>query len=531
MLGSFLKQGRRPKALPRRKFLPTLERIEDRTLPSVVIVGSVATITGTSGNDNFQIRMASPAVIDMSDNGGASFTPAPVNTITEIDVRGEGGLDVLTLDQSNGLIANAGNLAIHFNLDSGAGGKGTLMITGNPNATGLNETFNDVMTPFSGTLSYAESGGTSSTITLSNTARIVDTMNAAAINVNGPQGNTLFVLRDAPDFNGFHTNLIQAVDSRLLDDDPYEQSAETGQLSPSQEQGVSSGYNAFPDSANGELNAASVPLQFANKTQVTLNGASADVLFLLTATTGATGLSTVSINPSGQGQNVVATSLTPSVTLNVPSTNIYRADTNVHDIVIDELYALRLERTAATPELNYWEGIYNSSGEAAVVTGINQSREAFERMVIHLYEHYLGREPGQSEVQFWWGQLMNGSTEEQVMSGVLASNEFFNRAQAAQSTGDATNNFLQELYQTMLNRTAGNSELAYWDTQIGTLGRAGVVAQFAASDEYRNEMIDMFYSTMLSRPSASNQASKFAGKTLDQIRLAIQESSEFQANA
>src|SRR5229473_5802960 len=140
------RQGKAPSCRRNRPVLRSrllLERLEDRTLPSISFSGpgntGAVTITGTPGKDQFLIRLkpADKTTIEFSDHGGASFTDASLAAITSVTVNGLGGHDTLTIDESNGLVATAAGLPISFN---GGPGLDTLHVLGDPR-TSVTETF------------------------------------------------------------------------------------------------------------------------------------------------------------------------------------------------------------------------------------------------------------------------------------------------------------------------------------------------------------------------------------------------------
>src|SRR5436305_14294262 len=89
----------RKQARPR--FRPVVEGLEERALLTIVVptpgVPGPVTITGTSGADDFRIRLASgnPAVIEFSDNGGSTFVDSALADVTNIVVNGLGSGDLL----------------------------------------------------------------------------------------------------------------------------------------------------------------------------------------------------------------------------------------------------------------------------------------------------------------------------------------------------------------------------------------------------------------------------------------------------
>ncbi|HEV3081920.1 MAG TPA: hypothetical protein VGY66_19225, partial [Gemmataceae bacterium] len=162
---------------PRRRVAPRsrplLESLECRTVPSIMFSGpnnsGVATITGTAKPDQFAIQLnpTDATMIELSDNGGASFTDAALSGITSIVVDGLQGRDTLTLNEGNGLVALAAGLPITFN---GGPGRDALIVEGSPSGT-IKETFTPGTTAGSSTLDITD-GTLSSTVTLSSVARI-----------------------------------------------------------------------------------------------------------------------------------------------------------------------------------------------------------------------------------------------------------------------------------------------------------------------------------------------------------------------
>jgi hypothetical protein len=518
------------------KFRPSVEGLENRTLLSVAFSGpantGIATITGSSGPDKLEVRLkpGDATTLELSDNGGSTFVDAALAGITEIDVNGAGGRDRFTIDESNGLVATTAGLPIKFDLDEGLPGKTTLMLIGNPKAT-VNETFTAGTTASAGSLAII-SGTISATVTLSSVSRIFDTMTADTLTINAPDTNKMIHLRQARDINGTTTNVIQASEQRALDDDTDQQTAENANSDPGEEQTTPGNDGSIQDTDAAEQSAAFAPIQFANKKNLVVNAVGGDTLFVLTIHAHpAAGLASVTLNGSTNGTNVLVGSALPSgVTL--ATTHITRIDTDPTDMLIDQLFALRLGRAAESSELPYWEKVESTEGVAGVVKGIEESLAARTNMVKHLFQRFLGREAVNGEEQFWVQKLMSGEAEEQVLAGILASREFFNRAQTVASTGDADDNFFQALYMLLLNRTGSASELAAWKNALNSMGRGGVAAAFVHSKEFRAETLGMFYSVLLSRDPDDSGMSFWlnSNESLEQIREGIMESAEFREN-
>src|SRR5437762_32299 len=156
---------------------PMVETLEERTLLSITFSGAGntgdATIAGTAETDRFLLRLQSgdATMIQLSDDGGATFTTAALATVTSITVNGLAGNDRLTIDNSNGLVASAAGLPITFD---GGTGVDALRLVGDSGLTTVAETYTVGTTPDSGKLE-SNDGTVSQTIDFSNVSVIFDT--------------------------------------------------------------------------------------------------------------------------------------------------------------------------------------------------------------------------------------------------------------------------------------------------------------------------------------------------------------------
>src|SRR5262249_24653004 len=192
-----------------------------------------------------------------------------------------------------------------------------------------------------------------------------------------------------------------------------------------------------------------------------------------------------------------------------------------------EVYQERLQRNAEDAGLAAWKNVLASAGQAAVVTGIDQSLESRMNFIRHLYQRFLGRNPQNGEGLGWVNALAS-ETEEQVLTQFLASGEFYNLAQTLVSSGTPDERFIQAMYQLLLNRQASTTEVSQWENQLPTLGRAGVAAAFVESVEFRTDMVTALYNTVLQRnPDAAGlSAWVSSGMDLRHVREGIESSTE-----
>src|SRR5205085_6502621 len=125
-----------------------------------------------------RLKPSAPATLQVSDDGGSSFTETGLSGVTQINVSGRGGADTLTMDQGNGLVAATGGLAVHFD---GGLGDDTLILSGN-GGTGVSETFSRGTDARTGTLNVSK-GSAAAAITFSSLEAIHDVMNAASLTI------------------------------------------------------------------------------------------------------------------------------------------------------------------------------------------------------------------------------------------------------------------------------------------------------------------------------------------------------------
>jgi hypothetical protein len=517
-----------------------LESLEDRNLPSISFSGpgntGAVTVTGTQGQDQFLIRLkpGDNTTIEFSDNGGAKFTDASLAKITSITVNGLGGRDTLTLDESNGLVATAAGLPITFD---GGPGKDTLHVLGNPK-TMVTEVFTmgTATQPAMLTIS-ATTPTASSNVSLIDVEAIVDTMTADTLTINADDQSNVIHLRNNHQVDGFTTNTVHLVDVRGLDDANMGGDDQGGDNQGGNSQGGNGqggngqGNDNNDDSAPDEGTSRFPAITFANKTNVVINGLGGNDLFVLSVSKPATGLQNLTLD-GGSGFNVlVGRELPPSVALTLK--NIQRVDKDADAMFIDELFEERLERPADDSGMAFFKGVLNGpTGKQGVAQGIEESLEGRTIFVRHQYAFYLGRNAAHGEEQGWVQSLMGGESEEQVIAGIISSNEFYQRAQSLITSGTPDQRLIQAMYQVFANRTASSAEVAFWVAQLPLVGRAGVALGFVESLEFRNDVVTGYYGLLLNRNPDQGGLTSWvsSGRDLLHIREGIEGSAEFFDN-
>src|SRR5262249_4036705 len=124
---------------------------------------------------------------------------------------------------------------------------------------------------------------------------------------------------------------------------------------------------------------------------------------------------------------------------------------------VQALYLDDLGRAGSKSELSQWVPVLGAGGQQAVATGIQGSFEARDHLVKTWYQTYLGRAADGTEELGWVAQLAAGQSEEQVLSRILGSTEFSDRAQTLVSGATPDQRYVQALYSVLLDRTGSDS--------------------------------------------------------------------------
>ena len=133
------------------------------------------------------------------------------------------------------------------------------------------------------------------------------------------------------------------------------------------------------------------------------------------------------------------------------------------------MYVSILGRTAAPNEIQYWEGrkqqdLANGLGTGQanidVAQGIVASNASESILVGADYTKYLGRSGSSTEIAYWVNLFLTGYTNEQVISGFVGSQEFF------QDHGNNIVDWLFADYKATLNRLPDLTGYNFWLPQL-----------------------------------------------------------------
>jgi hypothetical protein len=161
---------------------------------------------------------------------------------------------------------------------------------------------------------------------------------------------------------------------------------------------------------------------------------------------------------------------------------------------IGSLYEKVLQRSAsAGDQLTVSRWVAQGMSHQQVVDGFVHSVERRSQVITEYYQQYLGRNPDQVGLNYWLGVLAQGGRREDVLVGVLGSQEYYLRQ------GGTDSAFVRGLYQDILGRTADAVGVANWTDALRSASRGDVARGFVASAEYRAKLLTGWYQDYLGR--------------------------------
>jgi streptogramin lyase len=191
-----------------------------------------------------------------------------------------------------------------------------------------------------------------------------------------------------------------------------------------------------------------------------------------------------------------------------------------------------LGRAPTTVELSAWSAFVVTQGAPLAVLSIGRSPEALTHFVDGLYSRYLGRAADLAGETGSVAYLQRGGTREGLVTALVGSAEYINRATAGSANPAAS--YIGALYHDLLGRTASAAETAFWQNILAATGRAAVAADLVNALEAREHVIASYYSTILDRTSAPSPAelAAWAGMPLNlyDIELLFETSPEYVVN-
>jgi hypothetical protein len=173
------------------------------------------------------------------------------------------------------------------------------------------------------------------------------------------------------------------------------------------------------------------------------------------------------------------------------------------------IYQDVLGRAGEDAGVNYWGNFVNFGGSRGqMALGLSTSPEYYTRILNAqqlpggdkgMYEKYLGHPGDQDGINYWVGQMGNGTTDEWIAAQFLGSVEFFTNA------GGNNSSWLDAVYQAVMGRSPDSAGKSYWLSQLnnGNMDRNQVAYQFVTSTEQFSMKVIHWYSAYLNRGPGS----------------------------
>ena len=140
------------------------------------------------------------------------------------------------------------------------------------------------------------------------------------------------------------------------------------------------------------------------------------------------------------------------------------------------------------------DALNNGTARIAVANSITYSTEYRSGLIAGVYRDFLGREPETAGMGNWLIAMAGGMTIQQMESGFLASAEYYAGA------GGTDAGWVRRLYQHVLAREAGESEVQTWvDVLAQGSGRQAVAIGFVLSSERLSTVVNGYYQDLLGR--------------------------------
>jgi uncharacterized delta-60 repeat protein len=196
---------------------------------------------------------------------------------------------------------------------------------------------------------------------------------------------------------------------------------------------------------------------------------------------------------------------------------------------IDGVYSDVLNRAPDPTGLGAAEGALLAASTAARqadALAVATSGEYRANLVAGYYQQLLGCKGSASEINYWVGLLQSGVQDEQVIAAFVASDEYY------QNAGGTNAAWLDRAYRDLLGRPRGVPEVAFLNALAGGATHLQVAASIVASGEYRQRLVQQFYSTFLGRTGSDGEINGWVqvlaqGARDEDVAAAILASGEF----
>jgi len=171
---------------------------------------------------------------------------------------------------------------------------------------------------------------------------------------------------------------------------------------------------------------------------------------------------------------------------------------------IDKAYADLLQRSPSLPEVA--SGLTSLGGQTRFqfALSLDTSSEYYRLLANSYFQDLLGRSPTLTELNAFTGLLVSNNPDESIQALLAASAEFYFHG------GNTDAGFITALFHDFLKRNPTPAELAFWETQLGTMTRDQVASLILGSLVYDTDLVQSYYLQFLQRPANSTELHSFA---------------------
>ena len=198
---------------------------------------------------------------------------------------------------------------------------------------------------------------------------------------------------------------------------------------------------------------------------------------------------------------------------------------------VTRVYQDLFHRVPDPSGLRSWtDALISGTSRVAVANGITSSTEYRSGLISGAYHDFLGRVPDPQGLNDWLAAMGGGMTIQAMESGFLASPEYYHQS----GTTDA--GWVRRLYQNVLGRAAGESEVQGWVNVLVAGGtRQGVAIGFVTSTERLTSDVNGYYQGLLGRAVDPSGQQTWVGASRNGMRTeaiigGIIASAEYYAN-
>jgi hypothetical protein len=215
---------------------------------------------------------------------------------------------------------------------------------------------------------------------------------------------------------------------------------------------------------------------------------------------------------------------TYSASMALMQTVVPPAPPSQNQAFVTQLYQDLLGRAPDPSGLQYWGGALDASllNRTQVIQGIENSLEYRVIEVNSAYQQILGRQADAVGLNNYVPFLQNGGTVEQLKASLGGSQEFFNDAQAQDTTSGltTTNQIVVDfLFQKVLKRTADpGGVVAFTNALASGTPAPSVALAIISSPEAQSDLVQSYYRQFLKRPADSTGLNGFTQALLSGVR-------------